>query len=390
MMCSSAWFCHRQTAERDRQQRSRPMIRRVRSSSRWSTRLRRSSWPIVRIALAMALMNLPPRRFRHCRQAGAAGSCGARNQSIGHRAKAARPVVDDAQRGAMTSDDPDSQLPETRQSARPPPARAWTWPARSAAAGTDERLRADQLHVCFHCSGELVLPAGLVRGGPPPLAHRPALPGVRVPPRGRLRAGRRRTSRRRARPGRRRTAGRSQAHDAREHVRGNRVLRAGARRGPDRPVRFLAAEERLAHRRAGLSSCSAPRPRRRRGSAAPERPSGRIAGSVALASATTASACSRASSSAPVAAIRSHSSSACSGRSSERRSNAASSGSRSRARMKRQRDGAVEQVRAARLAGALDRARDVEHVVEHLKGEPDAAGERAERVRQDAAIHAPP
>ena len=62
--------------------------------------------------------------------------------------------------------------------------------------------------------------------------------------------------------------------------------------------------------------------------------------------------------------------------------------------MKRQRDRAVEQVRAARLAGALDRARDVEHVVEHLEGEADAAGERAERVRQRrssprAAVSAP-
>ena len=50
----------------------------------------------------------------------------------------------------------------------------------------------------------------------------------------------------------------------------------------------------------------------------------------------------------------------------------------------RQRDRAVEQVRAARLAGALDRAGDVEHVVEDLKGQPDPPGEDAERVGESA------
>ena len=45
----------------------------------------------------------------------------------------------------------------------------------------------------------------------------------------------------------------------------------------------------------------------------------------------------------------------------------------------RQRDGPVEQVGAAVLAGALGRAGDVEHVVEELEGEPDAAPEGAQR-----------
>ena len=44
----------------------------------------------------------------------------------------------------------------------------------------------------------------------------------------------------------------------------------------------------------------------------------------------------------------------------------------------RQRDGAVEQVGAAVLAGPLGRARDVEHVVEHLEREPDPAAEAPE------------
>ena len=63
MMCSSAWFCHRHTPNATASTAALT-IRRVRSSSRWSTRLSRSSWPIVRIALAMGLVNLPPRRFR--------------------------------------------------------------------------------------------------------------------------------------------------------------------------------------------------------------------------------------------------------------------------------------------------------------------------------------
>ena len=48
----------------------------------------------------------------------------------------------------------------------------------------------------------------------------------------------------------------------------------------------------------------------------------------------------------------------------------------------RQRDGAVEQIRATRLAGALDGAGDVEHVVEDLESQPDPPGEEAERVRE--------
>ena len=53
----------------------------------------------------------------------------------------------------------------------------------------------------------------------------------------------------------------------------------------------------------------------------------------------------------------------------------------------RQRDRAVEQVGAAVLAGALGRARDVEHVVEQLEGEPDPAAEVARAaVRVAAAL----
>src|ERR1019366_2662812 len=73
------------------------------------------------------------------------------------------------------------------------------------------------------------LPARLVRGGPASLARDPALPRVRVPPRGRLRPGRRGTPRRRARPRLERPARRPAAHDPRQHVRGDRVLRARAR-----------------------------------------------------------------------------------------------------------------------------------------------------------------
>ena len=47
----------------------------------------------------------------------------------------------------------------------------------------------------------------------------------------------------------------------------------------------------------------------------------------------------------------------------------------------RQRDRAVEQVGAARLARTLDRTADVEDVVEQLEREPDPASERAERRR---------
>ena len=46
----------------------------------------------------------------------------------------------------------------------------------------------------------------------------------------------------------------------------------------------------------------------------------------------------------------------------------------------RQRHRAVEQVGAARLAGPLRRAADVEDVVEQLEGEPDAGAEAAQRL----------
>ena len=57
--CSSAWFCHRQNPNAIASAIALT-IRRVRSSSRWSTRLSLSSWPIARIVVAMAHMNLPP------------------------------------------------------------------------------------------------------------------------------------------------------------------------------------------------------------------------------------------------------------------------------------------------------------------------------------------
>ena len=66
-------------------------------------------------------------------------------------------------------------------------------------------------------------------------------------------------ARRRARPRLQRPAGRPAADDPRQHVRGNRVLRPGARGGPDHAERLLE----------GCFSGSAPRPRRRRGPAAP-------------------------------------------------------------------------------------------------------------------------
>ena len=55
----------------------------------------------------------------------------------------------------------------------------------------------------------------------------------------------------------------------------------------------------------------------------------------------------------------------------------------------RQRDRAVEQVGAARLAGALDRARHVEHVVEDLERDADPAAELRRARRRRAAPGAP-
>ncbi len=78
--------------------------------------------------------------------------------------------------------------------------------------------------------------------------------------------------------------------------------------------------------------------------------------------------------------MRSHSASACSGAAQRREVELREVGLAFAREDERQRDRAVEQVGAARLAGALDRAGHVEHVVEHLEGEADAARERAERV----------
>jgi hypothetical protein len=104
--------------------------------------------------------------------------------------------------------------------------------------------------------------------------------------------------------------------------------------------------------------------------------------------ATTASARSRASSSAPVAAIRSHSASACEGPLSERQVERRELRLTFSGQDEGQCDRAVEQIRAARLARALDRARHVQHVVEHLEGQPDAPRERAQRLGERArAFH---
>ena len=51
----------------------------------------------------------------------------------------------------------------------------------------------------------------------------------------------------------------------------------------------------------------------------------------------------------------------------------------------RQGDGAVEQVGAARLAGALGRPADVEDVVEQLEGEADLAPEAGQLLRAGRA-----
>ena len=77
--------------------------------------------------------------------------------------------------------------------------------------------------------------------------------------------------------------------------------------------------------------------------------------------------------------------------SSARRSISASDGSRSRARISGSVDGAVEQIGAAGLAGALRGAGDVEDVVEQLEGEADLAAEgRAAPTPLGELARAPP
>ncbi len=100
----------------------------------------------------------------------------------------------------MSYDDPDNQNPDIQHAREPPRREQIDLVHSDDAQASDGACPPDQLHVCFHCAGELVYPAGLVRGGPPALADRPAVPRVRVKARGRLRAGGRRASRRRARP----------------------------------------------------------------------------------------------------------------------------------------------------------------------------------------------
>jgi hypothetical protein len=58
----------------------------------------------------------------------------------------------------MTFDDPDSQLPDSRQSAPAPPPTNMDVVRTQHGEGADRVCAPDQLHVCFHCSGELVFP----------------------------------------------------------------------------------------------------------------------------------------------------------------------------------------------------------------------------------------
>ena len=83
--------------------------------------------------------------------------------------------------------------------------------------------------------------------------------------------------------------------------------------------------------------------------------------------------------SAPVLAIRSHTASAWAGSvTTSRRSISRQLGVALARDDQRQRDRAVQQVRAAVLAGALGRARHVEHVVEDLEGQADAPAEASQ------------
>jgi hypothetical protein len=58
----------------------------------------------------------------------------------------------------MTFDDPDSQLPDIRQSAPPPPPKNLDVARSQRRGGSEDVCTPDQLHICFHCSGELVFP----------------------------------------------------------------------------------------------------------------------------------------------------------------------------------------------------------------------------------------
>ena len=209
---------------------------------------------------------------------------------------------------------------------------------------------------------------GRVGGGlPDALGGRAALPELRVERGRHLRPADRRPLRRGARPRHRGPRRGPQAPRAGEHGGRDRALRRRART-PDailpktsRRLRSAYFGRRRRRPPAPAPPCWALRQRRqvrlRRRPPSPARPS-------------------RAASSAPVAAIASHTASACAGRRAPpRRSSAAQLRVALAREDQRQRDGAVEQVRAAVLAGPLGRARDVEHVVEQLEREPDAAAE---------------
>ncbi len=61
--------------------------------------------------------------------------------------------------GAMTyEDDPDSQRPDVRHSERPPRVQRADTVHGKRRRASGESYAPDQLHVCFHCAGGLVLP----------------------------------------------------------------------------------------------------------------------------------------------------------------------------------------------------------------------------------------
>jgi hypothetical protein len=58
----------------------------------------------------------------------------------------------------MTFDDHDSQHPDVRPSAPPPSAKSTGVVRSNHRSVPDSEISPGQLHVCFHCSGELVFP----------------------------------------------------------------------------------------------------------------------------------------------------------------------------------------------------------------------------------------
>ena len=233
---------------------------------------------------------------------------------------------------------------------------------------------AGDLHVCPECERDLVYPVEWEEASPDALGGAPALPQLRVERTGRLRPGRPSTASTRSSTAAPSARPRPQAPDARQHGGRDRALRPALDVGPHLADGLLAPR----------SSCSGRTTRR---PPARARRAGRRAasGRSAFASATIASASARATSQRarggdrvahrlrlPRACARARRSSARQRRVALARED------------QRQRDRAVEQVGAAVLAGALRRARDVEHVVEQLEGQPDPA-RRTRRARSSGA-----